>query len=437
MHLRGLSGARVAPAGRRSAIQRSRVVLCHASDKKKVVVVGGTGRVGSATASSLVENFSDVYEVAVAGRTQENFDKIVQLRPRLQGARFVTCDITDLESVKATIAGADLVVHTAGPFQQSSNFNVIEAAIQLKVPYMDVCDDTTYSEGVKAYSDRAAAAGVPALTTAGIYPGTSNVMAAHIVSIARGEYDDEWNYKTPEEGEGVEPELLRYSYYTAGSGGAGPTILETSFLLAGEDCTVYKGGEAFKLPPISNPRNVDFGPGIGRKGTYLYNLPEVQSAYRYMKVPGVSARFGTDPFIWNWAMWLVARLVPRRFLQNRSQVRWLRQLSDPWVRAVDKIAGEAVAMRVEVDFAGAKNSSGIYVHRRLPEAMGNSVAAFAHAVLQGGTAPGVWYPEEREALADRRAFLEYAAKGCSRFELNRSAWALESEVKQIGGLIYW
>jgi len=23
------------------------------------------------------------------------------------------------------------------------------------------------------------------------------------------------------------------------------------------------------------------------------------------KVPGVSARFGTDPFIWNWAMWLV------------------------------------------------------------------------------------------------------------------------------------
>jgi len=41
-------------------------------------------------------------------------------------------------------------------------------------------------------------------------------------------------------GEGVEPTLLRYSYYTAGSGGAGQTILETSFLLAGEECTVYK-----------------------------------------------------------------------------------------------------------------------------------------------------------------------------------------------------
>lgn len=61
---------------------------------------------------------------------------------------------------------------------------------------------------------------------------------------------------------GIEPEMLRYSYYTAGSGGAGPTILETSFLLAGEECTVYKDGQPYKLPPISNRRDVDFGPGV-------------------------------------------------------------------------------------------------------------------------------------------------------------------------------
>jgi hypothetical protein len=40
-------------------------------------------------------------------------------------------------------------------------------------------------------------------------------------------------------------------------------------------------------------------------------------------------------------------------------------------------------------------------------------------------------------LQDRRAFLQYAAKGCMRFDLNRPAWALESDVKQLGGLIYW
>lgn len=54
---------------------------------------------------------------------------------------------------------------------------------------------------VKAYHDQAVAAGIPALTTAGIYPGTSNVMAAHIVSISRGEYDDNWNYRDTPAGE--------------------------------------------------------------------------------------------------------------------------------------------------------------------------------------------------------------------------------------------
>jgi hypothetical protein len=45
--------------------------------------------------------------------------------------------------------------------------------------------------------------------------------------------------------------------------------------------------------------------------------------------------------------------------------------------------------------------------------------------------------QEKEALADRREFLRFAATGCERFELNRSAWALDSEPAQVGGLIYW
>jgi saccharopine dehydrogenase-like NADP-dependent oxidoreductase len=52
-----------------------------------------------------------------------------------------------LPLTQAALAGADLVLHTAGPFQHSSNFNVIEAAIESRTPYIDVCDDTHYSEG--------------------------------------------------------------------------------------------------------------------------------------------------------------------------------------------------------------------------------------------------------------------------------------------------
>lgn len=47
---------------------------------------------------------------------------------------------------QAALEGADLVIHTAGPFQRCRHHNVLEAAIAAKVPYIDVCDDTEYSE---------------------------------------------------------------------------------------------------------------------------------------------------------------------------------------------------------------------------------------------------------------------------------------------------
>jgi hypothetical protein len=49
---------------------------------------------------------------------------------------------------------------------------------------------------------------VPAIITAGIYPGTSNVMAAYMLSIARQEYDDDFKYRQRQPGEGV-PQGLR------------------------------------------------------------------------------------------------------------------------------------------------------------------------------------------------------------------------------------
>lgn len=97
-------------------------------------------------------------------------------------------------------------------------------------------------------------------------------MAAHMVSIARREYDSEWRLTARSDGPDaradpdspgtpsaltgapIEPTRVRYSYYTAGSGGVGPTILETSFLLAGTDVTVYRDGS--KAKPLTAARIV-------------------------------------------------------------------------------------------------------------------------------------------------------------------------------------
>ena len=60
------------------------------------------------------------------------------------------------------------------------------------------------------------------------------------------EYDEEGGFREEASTGGTQPARLRYSYFTAGSGGVGPTILETSMLLAGEEVVAYRDGQ--KVP---------------------------------------------------------------------------------------------------------------------------------------------------------------------------------------------
>lgn len=192
----------------------------------RVLVLGGTGRVGGSTATAL-SNLCPSLQILVAGRNREKGEALVA---KLGGnSGFARVDINDANSLETALKDVDLVVHAAGPFQQAERCTVLEAAINTKTAYLDVCDDTTYASRAKSFMDQALAANVPAITTGGIYPGVSNVMAAELIRAAESESQDK-------------PERLRFYYYTAGTGGAGPTILATSFLLLGEEVVAYNKG---------------------------------------------------------------------------------------------------------------------------------------------------------------------------------------------------
>lgn len=220
---------------------------------------------------------------------------------------------------------------------------------------------------------------------------------------------------------------------------------------------------------------------------YLYPLPEVETLHQVLGVPSISARFGTSA-VWNGSMWLLARLAPKGLIadpeavrcapQAASPCRSVREAPDyrhlldpqvkpltglvgPLVRAVDQLVGETVAMRVEIEVSGhearsqgclpagsshmpphspqfdnGKSSAGIYVHRSLSRAVGTCTAALARTLLQGGSQPGVWFPENREAVPNRREALLMASDGVARFELNVPVWSIEQEPKQLGFGLY-
>ncbi|XP_057456753.1 uncharacterized protein LOC130747749 [Lotus japonicus] len=388
----------------------------------RVLVLGGTGRVGGSTATAL-SNLCPSLQILVAGRNREKGEALVA---KLGGnSGFARVDINDANSLETALKDVDLVVHAAGPFQQAERCTVLEAAINTKTAYLDVCDDTTYASRAKSFMDQALAANVPAITTGGIYPGVSNVMAAELIRAAESESQDK-------------PERLRFYYYTAGTGGAGPTILATSFLLLGEEVVAYNKGEKIKLKPYSGMLNVDFGKGIGKRDVYLLNLPEVRSAHEILGVPSVSARFGTAPFFWNWGMEVMTKLLPSEFLRDRNKVGRMVELFDPVVRAVDGIAGERVSMRVDLECSSGRNTIGIYSHRRLSVSVGIATAAFALAILEGNTQPGVWFPEEPQGLSieARGVLLERASQGAFNFVMNRPPWMVETNAKELGLGIY-
>ncbi|XWS73595.1 hypothetical protein CRYUN_Cryun02cG0142400 [Craigia yunnanensis] len=371
----------------------SRVQLPEKTRNSRVLVLGGTGRVGGSTATSLSKLCPDL-RVVVGGRN-----------------RCGSC------SSCCWTFSTGTEVHCTGSCHRDQG--------EAKTAYLDVCDDTSYAFRAKSFKDRAVDANIPAITTGGIYPGVSNVMAAELVRAARSESKGE-------------PERLRFSYYTAGSGGAGPTILATSFLLLGEEVVAYNKGQKIKLKPFTGMLNVDFGKGIGRRDVYLLNLPEVRSVHEVLEVPTVSARFGTAPFFWNWGMEAMTNLLPVEFLRDRSKVQQLVQLFDPLVRAVDGIAGERVSMRVDLECSDGRSTLALFSHRRLSESVGTATAAFALAILEGRTHPGVWFPEEPEGIAieAREVLLKRAAQGTINFVMNKPPWMVESNPKELGLGIY-
>ena len=91
-------------------------------------------------------------------------------------AKVQKLDLYDADALRATIAGSSLVILGAGPYVRTSA-PVIEACLELKIPYLDYDEDVESTEHALALDARAKEAGIPMYVGCGASPGMSNVMA--------------------------------------------------------------------------------------------------------------------------------------------------------------------------------------------------------------------------------------------------------------------
>lgn len=271
----------------------------------------------------------------------------------------------------------------------------------------------------------AKAAGVPCVTTAGVFPGLSGLLAAALVDGVTAPPATST------------PTRLRYSYLVAGSGGAGPAVLAATLLLAGTPATAWADGKKVSAPAWSQPLPVDFGRGVGTRTVALIDLPEVEGAATALNVPSVSARFGITPAFFNAATAALAAVAPKAWLTDRAAAARVGAALGPIVAAGDAIFKDrTVAMRADLETSAGETASAIYVHRDMTSAVGTCTAAFAAAVLEGLVPAGVTRPEALPRAA-RDAIRERAAAGAARCEVGVPAWAVDSEPKRLGFGMYW
>jgi hypothetical protein len=376
---------------------------------KRILVVGGSGRVGGSVVTQLLQRGS---RVTVGGTTSDSF-RISQARwanvfPDLDvgSVAFRALKREDAESVTKVLTSDtpfDLVVHTAGPFQGKVRVpnGVIAAAVQAKVPYVDVCDD--YCTAMAAKANYGTDAQAPCIVSTGCWPGVSSLMAKQLVQKSLQSY----------------PTLtaadltVKFSFFTAGSGGAGATLLVATFLILAEQALTIVSGRRREVQPMRDYSSVNFGPIVGDKDIAHLNLLETASMHDILGVGNVQSLFGTAPGYWNTLLGLMAQF-PSSLLSNEDLMSKLAIFSLPIVRVVDYFAGATNAMRCDVTCSKEPSlkATAIYAHENLEPCVGECVVAFCSAVLSGAVKPGVWFPEEAiDGGNDAAAVLDLASVG--------------------------
>ena len=293
----------------------------------RVVIVGGTGRIGSAVAAHLVTAVQGAeLDIVLAGRdATRGTAAVAEICAEVRGCsstiRYEALDFRDAAALASSLDGAAAVIHTAGPYSGESP-EVLAAAIAARTPvYVDLSDPVAYLDAAVAMDADARSAGTLALCAAGAFPcaerartpepgpawllpsgdqpagccslsfpafdltrcsGLSNVLAMECAARLRGKPLRD----------------VDFSYFTAGLGGSGDINLYITNEGFGEPVPVFRdGGFRPQMDAGSGARKVNFFTAdvgesferIGERTVWNWPFPEAKTVAERLDISGASS----------------------------------------------------------------------------------------------------------------------------------------------------
>ncbi len=348
----------------------------------RILILGGTGRIGNSVTRDILAHTTG--EITVTGRRTPPADAVAGDR-----VRFLLLSLADETALGEAISSHDLVIHCAGPFRDALRAHgakrlrttrVLEICIEQGVNYLDVSDDPPFVRQALSLKDTAAANGVTAIVSTGVFPGIANSMARQAVE----------SLDTPD--------TLRLSYAVAGSGGAGVTVMRTTFLELQHPFDAWIDGKWQQVKPYSQREIVKFPPPYGDAGVYWFHTVEAATLpLSFPQLRTVITKFGSIPDFYNYLTGMVAQL-PSGWLKNPEMVEFLSQTSYAMTQVTDRFTGVGIAMQLQV--TGLKNGqpgriTATFCHDNTATAAGAGTGSVAELLLSGELQkPGVWPVEQ-------------------------------------------
>ena len=340
----------------------------------RVLIVGGRGRIGSSVAQDILTH-TDA-EVTVTGRNPDG-----SILPGLPPDRvqYLALDLADSAGMRKAVSSSNLVVHCAGPFHYR-DAGVLKNCIESGVNYTDVSDSRSFTRKALELRGSAENAGVTAIINTGIFPGISNSMVRRDVEQLDA------------------AEHIHLSYVVGGSGGAGVTVMRTTFLGLQTPFEVWEDGKWQQVQPYSDRETIEFPAPYGKTGVYWFDMPEVITLPETFPVKSVVTKFGTCPDLYNHLTWFVAKYWPASWLKNNSVIEFLSYVSYGMTSVSNSFSGVGVAVRSQV--SGIKDGKpaqvrSTAVHPNAAAATGIGTGSIAQLMLEGKlTKPGVWSVEQ-------------------------------------------
>lgn len=246
---------------------------------KKVTVLGGCGVVGSVAVKTLAKHSPDTRIVI----GDQNAKRAQELIAELGADRvaYTPVDAGDRNSVLTVIDGSDVVLNCVGPFYRTVR-TVLDAVLERKIPYVDICDDVDVTLDILGLDADAKRAGITAMIGMGASPGVTNLFAKYI---AEGQMD--------------ETDSVDIFHCHGGEPTEGPGVIGHRFHCMSIDIPMFLDGELkhvkyFGDDGIALRQDFDF-PILGSTPLYPYPHPEQVTLPRFLKLRQVTNKGSVVP----------------------------------------------------------------------------------------------------------------------------------------------